>query len=181
VNEIQQKNRNTKKSTNVDTLASEVEQEQGGKISQVKRDFAVKKVTNPGLSNAQIAREVANYAQPGKMGHQLAHDPKVLALQAKIEEYIHEVYQCGSSIEIDEAFIKNGLLREAVTANHSRDRRGALELLGKAEGIFKEVVEHRDLSADDEFLQNIKETFGEEAARIAAEELGLEWDEETIK
>ena len=164
------------KTININELAAEIE-EKHGKMSQVKRDFAVKKVTNPGLSNAQIAREVANYAQPGKMGHQLAHDPKVIALQEKIEGYMQEVYQCGTSINIDEKFIKNGLLREAVTAGHSRDRRGALELLGKAEGIFKETVIHKELSTDDEFLQKIKDTFGIEAARVTAEELGLEFNE----
>ena len=70
----------------IDELAAEVEEEQGGKkVSQVKRDFAVLKVMSPGKSNAQIAREVGTYAQPAKMGHQLAHDPSVNALQEKLE------------------------------------------------------------------------------------------------
>ena len=162
------------KETTIDELAAEVEKEQGGKkVSQVKRDFAVLKVMSPGKSNTQIAREVGTYAQPAKMGHQLARDPSVNALQEKLEAVM--------DFPIDENnlttdMITKGLAKEAIEADNSRDRREAFHLLGKSKGMFKEIIEHRDLRADEEFLQDMKDQLGPEAARVAAEELGLDWD-----
>ena len=82
---------------------------------------------------------------------------------------------------MDKETIKAGIAKEAFEAKASRDRLNALHLLGKAKGMFKDVIEHKHMRTDEEFLRDLSDALGNEAARVAAEELGLEWNEETIK
>jgi len=48
--------------------------------------------------------------------------------------------------------------------------------LAKSEGMFKEIVEHHNFESDQEFLKKLETELGPEAARVAAEELGLDWN-----
>jgi len=43
--------------------------------------------------------------------------------------------------------------------------------------MFKEIVEHHNFESDQEFLKKLETELGTEAAKIAAIELGLQWDE----
>ena len=161
-------------SQTIDKVAAEIEQGVGGKISERKRQFALLKMTNPGKSNTQLAKDVgANPATAKQTGYQLANDPKVLALQEKLEAVMDFPID-ENNLTVD--LITKGLAKEAIEADNSRDRREAFHLLGKSKGMFKEVIEHRDLRADEEFLQDMKDQLGPEAARVAAEELGLDWN-----
>ena len=159
---------------NLDDIAKEIEQEQGGKVTQRKRQFALLKVTQPGKSNAQLAKDMGTNPSTAKQaGYQLAHDPKVKALQEKIEAVMNFPIN-EENLTTD--MIAKGLAKEAFEASNSRDRREAYHLLGKSKGMFKEVIEHRDLRADEEFLQELADQLGPDAARKAADELGLDWE-----
>ena len=158
----------------IDELAAEVEEEQGGKISERKRQFALLKLTDPSKSNTQLAKDVGAKPTTAKQtGYQLANDPKVLALQAKIKDL-----ELFGVVTINPTLIKNGLLKEAVEAKDSRDRRGAWDSLAKSEGMYKETVVHHNFESDQEFLKKLEKELGTEAAKIAAIELGLDWIEQ---
>jgi len=157
----------------IQDIADDVSKDIGKKISPKKRDFALLKMTNPGKSNTQLAKDVgANPATAKQTGYQLANDLAVIALQEKLEEL-----SLFGSVTINPALIKNGLLKEAVQANDSRDRRGAWDSLAKAEGMYKETVIHHNFESDQEFLKKLEIELGTEAAKIAAIELGLDWND----
>ena len=166
------------KTININKLTSEVEKDMG-KISQVKRDFAVEKVVSPGKSNSQIAREVGTYTQPDKMGWQLSNDPKVLALTEKIKEVVE--FPVGEdNLTVD--MVTKGLAKEAFEASNSRDRREAFHLLGKSRGMFRDVVEIKPVMSDADFLKKVEKDLGKNVAAEMADNLGLTYEpDETIK
>jgi len=155
----------------IQDIADDVSKDIGKKISPKKRDFALLKAIEPDMTNTDIARQIADTKHPTQDGYKLANDAQV---QALVEKY-QEVMQF-SRFKVDPEFIKAGWMREVLEAQDSRDRRGALDSLAKSEGMFKEIVEHHIFESDQEFLKKLEKAFGSEAATIAADELGLDWD-----
>jgi len=155
----------------IQDIADDVSKDIGKKISPKKRDFALLKAIEPDMTNTDIARQIADTKYPKQDGYKLAADPGV---QALVEKY--QAVMQFSRFKVDPEFIKAGWMKEALEAQDSRDRRGALDSLAKSEGMFKEIVEHHIFESDQEFLKKLENAFGPEAAIIAAEELGLDWD-----
>ena len=95
----------------------------------------------------------------------MAKDPNIAVLVQEVMKY--------STIEITEDFIKSGLMKEAVTADNSRDRREALHLLGKTKTMFKDGIDATVRpETNAELIQRIEREFGQEAADKARLELG---------
>jgi len=157
----------------VNKLAAEIEQETGKKVSKTKRDFALQKAMNPGKTNTQIARDVANYAEPNKEGYKLANKPEVVALTERIKEVIE--FPVGED-NLTADMVTKGLAKEAFEASHSRDRREAFHLLGKSRGMFRDVVEIKPVMSDADFLKKVEKDLGKNVAAEMADNLGLTYD-----
>jgi len=155
----------------IQDIADDVSKDIGKKISPKKRDFALLKAIEPDMTNTDIAKQIANTKHPTQDGYKLAVDPSVQALVEKYQEVIQ-----FSRFKVDPEFIKSGWMKEVLEAKDSRDRRGALDSLAKSEGMFKEIVEHHNFESDQEFLKKLETELGSEAAKIAAIELGLDWN-----
>ena len=93
-----------------------------------------------------------------------------MAMRPEIQSLVEAIKDYSTTILSDE-FVKAGLLKEALTAKDSRDRREALHLLGKTSGMFKDTVETISKVSDEELIDSIKREFGEDAAKKAKEEL----------
>jgi phage terminase small subunit len=135
-------------------------------LSETKAAFALHLATT---GNKAAAARAAGYEgeHARQRGHRMALDPEVQEAVAKIQEF--------TAVEITEDFIKSALMREALQAGGSRDRREALHLLGKTKGMFKDVVEQTNMSGDlTTLIQEARKTLGDDIADRMAEELGLE-------
>ena len=99
---------------NLANIIKELEQETGAKYTESDQRFALELVRTGNQSEA--ARQAgASKQRASQTGREMAQDPDIQRLVAEINKY--------STIEITEDFIKSGLMKEAVTADNSRDRR----------------------------------------------------------
>lgn len=145
-------------------IISELENQTGREYTPQERAFALNLVKTGNKSEAARASGSSARAA-GQRGYEMANDPEIAALVREIMKY--------SSIEVTEDFIKSGLMKEAVTADNSRDRREALHLLGKTKTMFKDGVDatvRPETNAD--LITRIEKEFGKEAADKARLELG---------
>ena len=149
---------------NLANIISELEQETGREYTPEERAFALTLVNTGNKTAAALAagRPERSAAQRGQ---EMAKDPEIAALVQEVMKY--------SAIEVTEDFIKSGLMKEAVTADNSRDRREALHLLGKTKTMFKDGIDatvRPETNAD--LISRIEKEFGKEAADKARLELG---------
>ena len=123
-------------------IIKDLEAETGAEFGDREKAFALHLATDP--SNAAAAARKAgvpeSYAR--QEAYKMANDPN-------IQRLIDEVSKCKTD-QIDDAWIKSGLLKEAVLADTSRDRREALHLLGKTKGLFKDVIEQTTHEVSDD-------------------------------
>ena len=146
-------------------IINNIEAETGREYTDKEKVYALHYVTSG--NKAESARQ-AGYSDvtARQRGHELSLDPDIQLLVDGLKKYQSSV--------ITEDFIKAGLLKEALTADQSRDRREALHLLAKNKGMMKDVVEQTTITKDDEtLLDEIEKRFGNEARDKAAIELGL--------
>ena len=151
---------------NLANIIKELEQETGAKYTESDQRFALELVRTGNQSEA--ARQAgASKQRASQTGREMAQDPDIQRLVAEINKY--------STIEITEEFIKSGLMKEAVTADNSRDRREALHLLGKTKTMFKDGIDATVRpETNAELISRIEKEFGQEAADKARLELGEE-------
>lgn len=109
--------------------------------------------------NITEAGRQAGYAQPN--ASRLSKEPEIVAALHALEQYAPE--------GLSEDQIRQGIAKEALFADTSRDRLTALQLAAKTKGMLRDVVEETRINrTQDEFLDEIEKTFGKEA-RIKAE------------
>lgn len=152
---------------NLANIISELEQETGREYTPEERAFALTLVNTGGNKTAAALAAGRPERSAAQRGQEMAKDPEIAKLVDEIMKY--------STIEITEDFIKSGLMKEAVTADSSRDRREALHLLGKTKTMFKDGIDatvRPDTNAD--LISRIEKEFGKEAADKARLELGEE-------
>ena len=155
-------------------ICEEVEQKTGKIISQRKRTFALHYVTSLG-NQAEAARKAGySHKRARQQGYEMAKDPEIQALIEELSKLCVD--------DITEETIKQGILKEALTADASRDRHNAWVSLGKNKSMFKDVLESTsDNRTREQTLDDIEKNFGTEARRRAERELGFEVDEEQIE
>ena len=149
----------------IDNIINEIEQDSGKEYSDKQKVYALNYVKSG--NKTESARQ-AGYSNNSayQRGHEMSLDPDIQLLVDELKKYQASV--------ITEDFIKAGLLKEALTADQSRDRREALHLLAKNKGMMKDVVEQTTITKDDAtLLDEIEKRFGREARDKAAIELGL--------
>lgn len=127
----------------------------------------VKYPQNSATENAKLAG--APEASAGQRANEMKKKPEV---QKAIDELKEKV---GSVDDIDvKDFVKTTLFNEAVNADNSRDKREAAHLLGKTEGMFRDVVEKKDNEDTSSLLDRIEKQLGKEARDKAAVGLGMD-------
>lgn len=151
---------------NLAKIINGVEEKTGEEFTQQEKTFALNLVKTGNKSEAaRLSGTPAGSA--GQRGYEMANDPAVAVLIAELSKY--------SASLISEDMIKSGILKEALSADNSRDRREAFHLLGKTKGLFKDVVEQTVTNKpDDELIAALEKEFGPEAADKARAELGLD-------
>ena len=147
-------------------ICEEVERKTGKKLSQRKRTFALHCVTNLG-NKAKAAREAGySHKRARQQGYEMAQDPDIQVLIEELSKF--------SVDDITEETIKQGILKEALTADASRDRHNAWVSLGKNKSMFKDVLENTsDTRTTKQMLDGIEKQFGVEARKNAEIKLGL--------
>ena len=149
--------------TNLANIIKDLEAQNGQEFSDKDKAYALTLVKTDNQSEAARAAG-ASPQRAGQTGREMAMRPEIQSLVTAIRDY--------STSILSEEFVKAGLLKEALTAKDSRDRREALHLLGKTSGMFKDTVENVARSSDEELLEAIRKEFGEDAANKAREEIG---------
>ena len=148
--------------TNLANIIKDLENETGIEYTDKEKTFALNLVKTSNQSEAARASG-ASPQRAGQTGREMAMRPEIQSLVEAIKDY--------STAILSDEFVKAGLLKEALTAKDSRDRREALHLLGKTSGMFKDTVETISKVSDEELIDSIKREFGEDAAKKAKEEL----------
>lgn len=140
-------------------LIKEVEAETGKPITKMKQDFAIHSMIKPD-NNSESAR-VAGYEgkRADQRGYELANDSQVQLLMDKLKREIGDT----NNIDIKE-LVTQTLVNEVLTADAPRDRINAAVNLGKTEGMFKDVIETKDITRPEgDFLDEVEKEFGKEA------------------
>lgn len=145
-------------------IIKDIEDETGTQYSTRERTFALAVVSGENRADAARKAGVPD-GSASQRGYEMGNDPEIQRLIDEVSKF--------KTDQIDDNWIKSGLLKEAVQADTSRDRREALHLLGKTKGLFKDVIEQttHDVT-DDELIERIRSEFGNEAADKAIIELG---------
>ena len=151
----------------MDALAKvikDLEVETGTEYTPQETAYALELVSTGNKSSAARAAG-ASEVRAAQTGYEMSNDPEIQRLVDEIRRY-------STSIITDD-FIKAGLLREALGADNSRDRREALHLLGKHKRLFADVIEQTNTDrTDQEIVDAIRSEFGDAAADKAITELG---------
>lgn len=147
-----------------DSKINEIAESTGYEYSEREKAYALHRAT--GKNKSEAAR-LAGYAESHarQQGYNLSQDPKIIEMVDALQQY--------QSSLVTEDLIQGGLLKEALTADNSRDRKGAWDSLAKTKGMFKDVSEvtHQD-KTDIDLLQKIEDQFGKEARKEAEFKLG---------
>jgi len=139
-----------------------------GKITPLKKRFAYEYLSCTGNQTKAALNIGAGKDRRNAQvrGSQMANDPKVKAL---IDELQAEALDISS---VTPEIVVKALLREARDADHSRDRREAWHLVGKHLGMFKDVIETKDITRPEgDFLDEVEREFGKEARENAERKL----------
>jgi len=148
-------------------LIEEVEAETGKPITKMKQNFALHSMIKPD-NNSESAR-AAGYEgnRADQRGYELANDSQVQILMEKLKKEIGDT----NNINIKE-LVTQTLVNEVLTADAPRDRINAAVNLGKTEGMFKDVIETRDITRPEgDFLDEVEREFGKEARENAERKL----------
>lgn len=149
------------------SIINEVEAEQDKPYTEREKSYALHLATT---GNQSEAAKAAGYGgeHVRQQGHKMSKDPRIQALVESVQQYSTDI--------ITDDFIKQGLLKEAMEADNSRDRREALHLIAKTRGMMRDVVEQTNVTklTDEEYLDKVEQQLGKEARQRAAEELGID-------
>ena len=151
---------------NIPSVIKDLENRNGHDYSEREKVYALTLVNTDNQSEA--ARQAgSSHQRAGQTGSEMAKDPRIQELVEAIKSYSTDV--------ITDDFIKAGILKEALEADNSRDRREALHLLGKTKGLFRDVIDQRITDKPDtDLVEDIRRELGEEAGERARKELGLD-------
>lgn len=143
----------------------ELEQANGRKFTKKEKVFALHLATSG--NKAEAARQ-AGYNGPNvrSQGYNMAQDQDIKDLVKVVNDF--------QTVDITEDFIKQGIIKEALTAGAPRDRLNAFQLLAKTKGMLKDVQEITTPERDaEEIADEVTKVYGKEAGRRAREDLGL--------
>ena len=143
----------------------QLEQVNGRKFTKDEKTFAVHLATSG--NQADAARQIGSTGDHArKYGSKMASKPEIQALVETVQNFQTDI--------ISEDFIKSAMLKEALEAKAPRDRLNALQLLAKTKGMLKDVQETTVVDREaEQIAKDIGKQFGEEAERLAREDLGL--------
>lgn len=143
----------------------------GRKLTRKQRRFCHAHVKHG--NGARAARE-AGYSH--RTAREMAHENLT---KPHIADYIEALEADSFDVnKLTPEHIQKMLLDDAMNAKEGGTRLRAKELLGKAKGMFKDVVinETQELS-NAQLIQLVGELFGPDLAQEAANRMGLESDE----
>lgn len=150
----------------VHQIARRIEKETGQKMPKHAEIYVLNRAQ--GKSKRDSLRETGMADTTiDKIANKLENNCSVKAFMDEINSI-----QVGSD-DITPEFIEKALLKEVHKAKSSRDRQTALQSLGRARGMFKDVVEQTSKLTDEELVAQARKQLGNEAANKMAEELGI--------
>jgi len=153
-----------------DELCSAIERQLGKKISARKRAYALALIETDGHKTDAMRMIDPDCPSPQQRGFDMFRDDAVLLLVTAVKA------SKVTTDDIDKDFVTRLMLSEIVAPDaKARDRGKMVEALARTKGMLRESVDHRHMHihrTDTEFLTDLRNTLGLEAARRAATDLG---------